>query len=65
MKSLIIVLVVPVFLLFLYVEYYLSKRKNKDVFKYGSSISNISIGITERFVNLFVAGFFYNVFVWV
>lgn len=65
MKSLIIVLVVPVFLLFLYLEYYLSKRKNKDVFKYGSSISNISIGITERFVNLFVAGFFYNVFVWV
>lgn len=65
MKSIIIVLVVPIFLLFLYLEYYLSKKKNKEVFEYGSSISNISIGITERFINLFVAGFFYNIFVWV
>ncbi len=65
MGSKVVVLAAPLFLLFLYLEYYWARKKNKDVFKYGSSVSNISIGIAERFINLFVAGLFYGVFVWV
>lgn len=56
----------PAFFVFLYLEYYLVKsRGNKRLFKYESSVSNISIGIAERLINLFVAGSFYGVFYWV
>lgn len=61
----IVVLVVPLFLFFLYLEYYFTKRKNLEVYKYESSIANVSIGIAERFFNLFVSASFYSVFVWV
>jgi len=61
----VVVLVVPLFLFFLYLEYYYTKKKNQAVYKYESSIANISIGIAERFFNLFVAASFYKVFVWV
>jgi sterol desaturase/sphingolipid hydroxylase (fatty acid hydroxylase superfamily) len=65
MESKLVLLAAPLFLLFLYIEYYIAKKQRKDVFKYGSSISNISVGIAERFINLFVAGLFYNIFVWI
>lgn len=61
----VVVLVVPLFLFFLYLEYYFTKKKNVEVYKYESSVANISIGIAERFFNLFVASSFYSVFVWV
>ncbi|MGQ2984915.1 sterol desaturase family protein [Flavobacterium sp.] len=56
----------PAFFIFLYLEYAVAKQKKKEhLFKYESSVSNISIGIAERLINLFVAGAFYSAYYWV
>jgi len=53
----------PAFFLFLFIEYKVALyKKQKNVFKYESSISNISIGIAERLLNLFIAASFYSLF---
>lgn len=65
MGSKLVLLAAPLFLVFLFLEYFLSKKKKQQVFKYESSVSNISIGLAERFINLFVGGLFYTVFVYV
>lgn len=57
---------IPGFFLFLYLEFALAVRlKKSHVFKYESSISNLSIGIAERLLNLFIAGSFYELFSYV
>ncbi len=54
---------IPGFFLFLYLEYALAVRlKKRDIFKYESSVSNLSIGIAERLLNLFIAASFYDLF---
>lgn len=54
---------IPAFFLFVYLEYMLAVRKNKaHLFKYESSVANISIGIAERLLNLFIAASFYELF---
>lgn len=54
---------IPAFFLFLYIEYALAARlKKAHLFKYESSISNVSIGIAERLLNLFIAASFYDLF---
>jgi len=56
----------PAFFLFFYMEYKLAQhRKKAHLFKYDSSISNVSIGIAERLINLFVSASFYQVYYWV
>ncbi|MHA3787929.1 sterol desaturase family protein [Flavobacterium hauense] len=56
----------PAFFLFLYMEFKLAQhRKKEHLFKYESSVSNISIGIAERLINLFVSASFYQVYYWV
>ncbi|HMI01212.1 MAG TPA: sterol desaturase family protein [Pedobacter sp.] len=57
---------IPAFFVFLFLEYQLAVRlKKTDVFKYESSISNLSIGIAERLLNLFISASFYNLFYWI
>jgi len=57
---------VPAFLVFVFIEYRIAKAKRKEhLFHYESSISNISIGIAERMLNLFVSALFYGLFVWI
>lgn len=57
---------IPAFFLFLYLEYRLAiYLKKPEIFKYESSIANISIGITERLLNLFISASFYSLFYWV
>ena len=57
---------IPAFFLFIYIEYRVSGMQNKDDrFQFESSIANVSIGIAERLLDLFVAASFYAVFVWV
>lgn len=57
---------IPAFLIFLFLEYLLAKRqKRSGVFKYESSISNLSIGIAERLLNLFIAATFYSLYCWI
>jgi sterol desaturase/sphingolipid hydroxylase (fatty acid hydroxylase superfamily) len=56
----------PAFFLFVFLEYKAVQRKKKpELFKYESSISNVSIGIAERLLNLFVAASFYELYYWV
>ncbi|MFP9115497.1 sterol desaturase family protein [Flavobacterium sp. RHBU_3] len=51
----------PAFFLFVFLEYKAAQHKKQPgLFKYESSISNISIGIAERLLNLFVSGTFYG-----
>lgn len=51
----------PAFFLFVYLEFRLAqKRKRPELFNYESSVSNISIGIAERLLNLFVSATFYG-----
>lgn len=56
----------PAFFLFVFLEYKAAKYKKKEhLFKYESSVSNVSIGIAERLLNLFVAATFYQLYYWV
>ena len=58
-----IAFVIPAFFLFLYLEYKLAQRRNRpEIFNYESSVSNISIGIAERLINLFIAASFYQLY---
>lgn len=53
----------PAFFLFLFLEYKLVKRsKRAEIYNYESSVSNISIGIAERLINLFIAASFYQLY---
>lgn len=55
--------VFPAFFLFVGIEYFVSLRRRKsDAFKFDSSITNISIGIAERLLNLFISASFYGLF---
>lgn len=53
----------PAFFLFLFLEYKLVKRSKKTtIFNFESSVSNISIGIAERLINLFITASFYQLY---
>jgi alkylglycerol monooxygenase len=57
---------IPAFFIFFLLEYIIAvRRKNTGVFKYESSISNLSVGIAERLLNLFISASFYSVFLWI
>ncbi len=54
---------IPAFFVFLYLEYaFAVKRRKAHLFKYESFVSNVSIGIAERLLNLFIAASFYELF---
>lgn len=56
----------PAFFLFVFLEYKAAQRKKQpELFRYESSISNVSIGIAERLLNLFVSGTFYGLYYYV
>jgi alkylglycerol monooxygenase len=66
MKATLLAMAMPAFFFFLAMEYYIMKRKARaDVYKYESSVSNISIGIAERLLNLFITVPFYTLFCYV
>lgn len=53
----------PAFFIFVFLEYKIAlKRKRPELFNYESSVSNISIGIAERLLNLFVSATFYGLY---
>ena len=57
---------IPAFFLFLFMEYLLSiKKKQPELFKYESSVSNLSVGIAERLLNLFISASFFSLFSWI
>ena len=57
---------VPAFFFFLFIEYKVTQyKKQTHIFKFESSISNLSIGIAERLLNLFISASFYQLFYYV
>ncbi|MCF0055294.1 sterol desaturase family protein [Dyadobacter sp. CY356] len=51
---------VPFFLFFVGLEYWFSKRLNRSVYNFNSSIANMNVGIAERLIDMFTAaGFFF------
>lgn len=59
-------LAIPAFFLFLGLEYFAAVRlKKSHLFKFDSSVANLSIGIAERLLNLFLTTSFYGVFLYV
>lgn len=61
-----VALIVPAFFVFLGLEYWLASRKSgKKLFHYESSIANLSVGIGERLLNLFITGSFYGLYYYI
>ncbi|MBT1700479.1 sterol desaturase family protein [Fulvivirgaceae bacterium PWU4] len=58
-------LAIPAFFIFLGLEYIASVRKKRNLFTFESSVANISIGIAERLMNLFVSASFYGLFYYI
>src|SRR5688500_19131489 len=57
--------VVPMFLFFIGLEYYYSKKKGKNIFQYAESVANLNVGIAERLLDVFTTGLFFFVFVYI
>jgi alkylglycerol monooxygenase len=58
--------IIPSFLLFFGIEYWVARRKKMDSrITFENSVSNISIGIAERLLNLLVTGSFYALYYYV
>ncbi len=57
---------IPAFFIFLGLEYIAASRQKKQhLFKFDSSVANLTIGIAERLLNLFITTAFYGAFVYV
>jgi len=64
-STIILVSVVPAFGFFAGLEYFIACRKGRsDLFSYNGSIINISVGIAERLLNLFITGSFYGLYIY-
>lgn len=57
-------LAIPFFVFFMLLEYYISKKKNKEVYHFNESIANLNVGIVERISDLLTTGSFFFVFDW-
>ena len=62
MKLNYLALAVPIFMFFIGLEYYYSKRKGKNFFQYAESVANLNVGIAERLLDIFTTGLFFFVF---
>jgi sterol desaturase/sphingolipid hydroxylase (fatty acid hydroxylase superfamily) len=62
MKLNYLALAVPLFLSFIALEYYYSKRKGKNFFQYAESVANLNVGIAERLLDVFTTGLFFFIF---
>ncbi|WP_028295425.1 sterol desaturase family protein [Olivibacter sitiensis] len=61
-----IALGIPAILLIIWIEYFYSKKANKvGVFKYESTVANLSVGIADRLFDLFFSAIFYSVYYYV
>lgn len=57
--------IIPAYFLFLGIEYLVARQQGKSqLFQYESSVSNISVGLAERMLNLFITFSFYHLYVW-
>ncbi|MDR6846730.1 sterol desaturase family protein [Flavobacterium granuli] len=64
MKLNYIAFAIPFFASFMLLEYYISKRKNRNVHHFNESVANLNVGIVERITDLLTTGTFYFIFSW-
>jgi sterol desaturase/sphingolipid hydroxylase (fatty acid hydroxylase superfamily) len=58
--------IMPAFFLFLGLEYWVARRRQQHhIITYERSVANISVGIAERFLNLFITGSFYGLYFYI
>jgi sterol desaturase/sphingolipid hydroxylase (fatty acid hydroxylase superfamily) len=58
--------IIPAFFIFLMLEYLLAVKKGKSrLFTYEDALANITIGIGERLLNLFITGSFYGLYYYI
>ncbi|MES2520165.1 MAG: sterol desaturase family protein [Bacteroidota bacterium] len=60
----ILALAIPLFLLFIGLEYLITKRKGKEYFHFENTIANLNVGIAERLIDSLTVGFFYFIYVY-
>lgn len=53
------------FLLFIGLEYLVSRRTGRNYFHFAESVANLNTGIAERLLDVFVTGLFYFFFDWI
>lgn len=59
MKLNLLALAIPGFILFMAVEYWVARQKKLPYFNLHNSVANISVGIAERLLDVYVTGFFF------
>jgi len=61
-----IAFIIPAFFVFLLLEYWIASVKGRsNLFSFESSVTNISIGIAERLLNLLITGSFYGLYYYI
>lgn len=58
-------LIVPAFCLFAALEFWIARNRRSQHYTFENSASNITIGIAERLLNLFIAGSFYDLYTYI
>ena len=53
---------IPLFLLFMLLEFFVAKRSGKQLFSFSASVANINVGIAERMADVVLTGLFYFVY---
>jgi len=64
MKLDFIALAIPFFVFFMVLEYYVSKKKSKDIHQFNETVANVNVGIVERISDLLTTGSFFFIFTW-
>lgn len=64
MKLDLIAFAVPFFIFFMFLEYAISRKRNKKTHQFNESIANINVGIVERITDLLTTGSFFFIFTW-
>jgi alkylglycerol monooxygenase len=61
-----IAFIIPAFFVFLALEYWMARIKGKpNLFTYENTVTNISVGIAERLLNLLITGSFYGLYYYI
>lgn len=62
MKLNLLAFAVPLFVVFMVLEYLVARKKKLPYFNLNNSIANVSIGIAERLLDVFVTGLFFFIY---
>lgn len=57
--------IIPISLFIIYIEYWISRRQGKNVYHMDSTVSNLSIGVLERILDVFLQGIFFYIFTYI